>query len=236
MSESKIAKDIAKLSSTDESIGQLRDVLLLSDSKGKYIKRQIQRNDIIKLEIICSGGAKIDNAIIRSTALRKIQFSRNPIVLVWFGTCEFTDKNGSCITISEEAIGEIDRIFAKYEKYKKDILSLNNRATVIFLECPPVSISKYKQSKGIEVSGNDLSNDERLLSTIKDFNTKLHMLNEPYKSPKISQDVLQGSKKKGHQIKYKINFNLFLDGFHPGALLTKLWLYRFYSYARQLSL
>lgn len=136
MSENKLDKDLAKLSplvnGTCHGSLQPREVFLLSDSKGRCIQRQISSHDRIKIEVIYKGGARVTNDIVCNIACRKIRTSVSPVVLIWFGTCEFTHKIDNEITLNEEAIGEVDRVIASYENYKKRDITIKQTCNCYF--------------------------------------------------------------------------------------------------------
>ena len=74
---------------------------------------------------------------------------------------------------------------------------------------------------------------ETLKRTIDQLNEKLQEINSGYSSsssikpPNIGLDLIKSSKSKNEaKVEYTINYNLLLDGIHPGRELSKLWLYR----------
>ena len=80
--------------------------------------------------------AKITEDFLQIYTLNKIARLPNPVVILRFGTCELTDKRGRYIHIAEDLDSRLDYIKENYIKYKQQILSINNNAEVIYLECP----------------------------------------------------------------------------------------------------
>ena len=144
--------------------------------------------------------------------LHRIRSSTNPIVLVWLGSCEFTEKDRSSkITLKPKI--DVAKVVSDYEKFKRDILSFQSLAEVYFIETPTPYINVWNQMHGHEIDENL---DKELCSILSYFNEKLRELNSPLKPPSISQDLVQSSKKHRQQLtKYIFNKHLYVDGIHP---------------------
>ena len=75
-----------------------------------------------------------------------------------------------------------------------------------------------------------------LNGTVFNFNGRIRDLNSPLNTPKISQDLLQSSKKRTQQrVKYFFSRTLLFDGIHPEDKLAELWLLRFYKFIRKIA-
>lgn len=229
MTYNKVIKEIGKLQSEREGDFPTRDVFLLSDSKGRYLQDQVHASDTIKINFIYRGGFVINNPEFR-LSLHRIRSSRNPIVLIWLGTCEFTNKcKNSQITLKTEVC--FDSLIHQYEKFKADILTFQRSAEVYFIETSPIYISEWNKILG---HGEEEGLDQALYEKILVFNARLKELNSPLSPPSISQDLVQSSKKSTqHKTNYKINGHLYLDGIHPGDELAELWLLRLYKFIRR---
>lgn len=127
-----------------------------------------------------------------------------PIFFIWLGTCEFTIKEARNLYINEDTSVNVDLVVRKYESFKREILSINNKATVLFIECPPVLCSRWNVFRGVPGRSVDTDNtDDRLLQAIQYFNGKVNEMNGSHNAPRLYQDLIQTSKKKNSSIKYK---------------------------------
>ena len=231
MSFRKIEKSIAKLRVERGGEFQSRDIFLLSDSKGRYLQNEVRPSDSVKICFIYRGGFVINNPEFR-LCLHRIRSSTNPIVLVWLGSCEFTQKDkNSKITLKPEI--DVTRVVSEYEKFKRDILSFQSSAEVYLIETPTPYINVWNQMHGHEIDENL---DKELGGILSYFNEKLRELNSPLKPPSISQDLVQSSKKHTQQLtKYIFNKHLYVDGIHPEKSLAELWLLRFYQFIKRIA-
>ena len=231
MSFRKIEKSIAKLQSERGGEFQSRDIFFLSDSKGRKIQNEVNPSDSVKICFIYRGGFVIDNPEFR-LCLHRIRSSTNPIVLVWLGSCKFTEKDrNSKITLKPKI--DVAKVVSDYEKFKRDILSFQSSAEVYFIETPTPYINVWNQMHGHEIDENL---DKELCSILSYFNEKLRELNSPLKPPSISQDLVQSSKKRTQQLtKCIFNKHLYVDGIHPEKLLAELWLLKFYQFIKRIA-
>ena len=111
-----------------------RNVIFRSDSKGRSLLPFLT-NARVNL-IYRSGGSITDNntnSFMQSYTLDRIKRTYKPLVLLLFGTCELTVKNGKFISIPEDLEGRVRDVIDKYYSYKQKILQFNPEATVIFL-------------------------------------------------------------------------------------------------------
>lgn len=237
MSESKVAKELQKHFESEENVTisegrrQTKEVFLVRDSKGSYILRQINSQYQVKIRIIYKSGGVIDNEYLRRSVFQQARGSVAPIFIIWLGSCEFTKKENISLVINEESSSNVDLVISKYENFKREILAINSRATIVFIECPPISCIRWNECRG--VPGKCAENtDNKLSEVISYFNVKLNLINNPHNAPRFYQDLVQTSKRKNRSTKYKINYKLLTDGVHPSQNLTKLWLLKIYKLAR----
>ena len=242
MSLSKINDDVEtlknKILSDGLNKGNRRKIILLSDSKGRYLRKQVCRDNNINIHFINHKGANIFSEGLIQQTVRAARFERKPIALIWFGTCEFTVKTGKVIRVPDrpECIELlVEQVIVKYRELKNRIQRVNSSAEVYFVECPPMSIKRWIEKHSCR--GDEyIADDVKLTNLIKTFNRRLCELNGGIELPKITQDMIRSSKPKNRsKTKYKVNWTLYTDGIHPCDLLAKLWLYRLYSFARRRS-
>ena len=213
-----------------------RKIIILSDSKGRYLRNQACKGNTRNIHFVYRKGATISNQKLVQQVIRNAKFELNPIILVWFGTCDFTVKTGKEIRVAESSECTervVEKIIARYRELKRQILFVNKSANVFFVECPPISTKRWAE----RTSGNGdefIKQDEKLAILIQVFNTKLCELNLGIKVPKITQDLIRSSKQKHFKTRYKVNWNLYSDGIHPCDVLAELWLYRLYYFATNL--
>ena len=231
MSVSKLNKEIGKLVVEEEhraTPSRSRETFLISDSKGRFIEREITPKYYGELRIISRSGATIDDFNFRRQFLTNIRLANHPLVFIWFGTCELTNKKGKFIeTAFEENIFEkVDQLIVKYRYLKSDISRCNRHAKIIFLKCPYYSIVEWNRHKGCNDLQAYAGQETTLFSSIDYLNQKLDELNNTL-TPNLSQDIIRSSKRKSDKkVKYTKNFNLYLDGIHPGTHLSLLWLHK----------
>ena len=229
MSVSKLNKEISKLveeESKRQCPSRKRDTFLVSDSKGRFIERELTPRYYGDLKIISKSGATVDDTLFHRQFMPNIRLATKPIVLIWLGTCEITKKNGKFIELFANSNEKIDQIIVKYRYLKSDIQRTNRQAEVIFLACPYYSIVEWNRRKGCSDPSVYKNQDSELFSLIDYYNQKVTTLNA-VRTPNLSQDIIRSSKKKSaSRVKYTKNFSLYTDGIHPGNHLSLLWLHK----------
>ena len=230
MSLTKVCKDLSKLEESvlfEDQEKKLRPSFLVTDSKGRYLK-SVQSRSSKYPEILWKSGAKSDDADLKRDILDKVRGKENPIVLIWLGTCDFTQiGHQKFISLNEEV--SPDSLFQKLEVLETDIKVVNSSADVIFIECPIYSIVEWNSAKKHRDPSSFQSSDVLLQEKIEQFNIAVHAKNgDSFKTPKLSMDLLKNTKtKQGLHSRYFFNIkNLYNDGIHPCETLSKLWLRR----------
>lgn len=89
-----------------------RPVIFRSDSKGRSLLPHI--NHFNRINLIFRGGSKITDDFLQFYTLRRIANSINPVVILWFGSCELTVKKGKFIYLA-------DNIEAKLQTVKTNL-------------------------------------------------------------------------------------------------------------------
>jgi len=257
MSLSKINKEYKKLYRLYRRSSSFLDsnVILLSDSKGLALNEILSDDQKRKIRVIAKKGATITDIELARRVVRAVKNSSDPIVVVWFGTCEITAKEGKYITIKSHPYQNIEFTLTKYREFRDKLLRENHNTKIVFLECPYYSISRYNSrskkckdmnnnptplNKGKKHYPNLVVNkvrgrrqvalasqvDIKLCHMVDYFNDQLKLVNT-FKTPRISQDIIASGKRIGKEYtKYRKNWNTYTDGIHPMRTLTKLLLYR----------
>ena len=219
-------KQISKLQllKYDTNRNTSRPVLLRADSKGRSLLPYTNYRN--KLNLVFRGGATIRNEFLQSYTLNKIARLRNPVVILWFGSCEMTQKNGKYISLIDNPEDKLVQIRNDYIAYKQQIKNANKNSTIIYLECPFQSIVIWNFVKGHPSPGS-FKDEQRLLeSYITKLNHIIKEINGDQVVPHLSQDMIFSIKKKKRTPKYLKNFSLLYDGVHPSKTLSKLWYLR----------
>lgn len=95
MSEAKIIKELKKLYFDFKGKDILKDTYLLSDCKGLCLKKVLPNQYKNKFHILAENGANVNSDKLIDKLLRSIKEAEEPVILIWFGTCEITEKEGS---------------------------------------------------------------------------------------------------------------------------------------------
>ena len=226
---SKLTKEFNKLQTEEYQrpvTRVFRDCLLVTDSKGFFLSNEITRDYYGSIKIISRSGVTVDDQRFQRSLLRNIQIAIRPIVFVWFGTCELTDKVGKFISLKNNPTETVDQLIVKYRYFKSSIQRCNNSATVLFINCPYYSIVEWNRRKGCNNINQYLEQETLLHETIDYLNSNIDRINCT-RTPKLCLDIIRSSKKNSSsRVKYTKNFNLYIDGVHPGKHLSLLWLHK----------
>ena len=195
---------------------QRRQAFLMTDSKGRYLEAQVHRGEAI-VDIVWKSGARVDNKELLSIISDKIMNLDRPVVLVWLGTCEFTEKRGRNIYLREQ--NSVADVLARLQALKANIIKQNSSTEVIFLKCPIYSIIHENDRDSFS------SEDEQLHEKLEILNQDISHLNATT-VPNLSMDLLKNTKRKQgcrSNCVYKFQ-DLYKDGVHPIDILAELWL------------
>lgn len=213
-------------------------VIVVSDSKGSYLKTQTQNVEPERQIIYDYKPGSTTNQCVDYIFRNINTWKRNygsVLILVWTGTCDLTHKvfdssellDGSkhprkkFIDLNCTAIEEIT---LQYEK----VLSLNSDPCikVCILDVPYYSISLWNFRKGHPNSDAFLEADAILHERVDQLNSKIHSLNSLYefRSPHFCSDLVRTRKCRSRKIK-TVSWSLLCDdGIHPGKELCQLWI------------
>ena len=204
--------------------------IVLSDSKGGYLKNQVSglcgSTDIIWWY---RGGARTAEQLefARRKLGRELVGGQKVILLCWLGTCDLTEKRGKFIQLR---FSEIDEGVCFLTDRYRSLLALSSSftgVTVVLLDIPPFSIVEWNKAKGHPTSNDFKETDGILAQQIEVVNrwcSEHNTIDIP--TPRFGKDVLRPSKRKSKETRYSLNFGLYRDGVHPSGLLSKVWLKR----------
>ena len=214
---------IKKLEDGKFTIGN-KNVIMRSDSKGRAFLRFLSYRN--RIDLVYRSGATITNPFLQQNTLNKIRNTINPIVVLFFGTCELTSKIGRYICVPEDLESRITQVKENYLDYKTQILQANQIAKVIFLDCPYQSIVIWNFLHNHPSPGCFETDQKRLEEAIKSLNLIIREINGDQVVPRLSRDLVYSTKKKRKAPIYYRNYSLLKDGVHSGDLITKLWFLR----------
>jgi hypothetical protein len=219
MSSTGIQNQLSKIDRYLEDYdGNFRKCFLLTDSKGRYLLPFLERRE--NFVVVWKSGARINDAYILEQVKVKVTRVNSPLILIWFGTCDFTQLGRDMDKLLRDIT--VDSAVTSLLEMKSKLIQYNSTAEVIFLQCPVYSIYHWNLYKGLQCEEHY---DQVLHQLLSSFNSKIDELNGQY-SPKFSLDLEKNTKTKhGKKSKYFFNFkDLYIDGIHPGPALSELWL------------
>lgn len=231
MSNSKLQKTIARIEAklvSYTSNNNPRKVFILSDSKGYSLERaHLENTSNLQIQFFSEAGAGIQTNKHCDTLLESIKLLspiEEPLILIWFGTCELTQKSRKYILLRHRNEDRIDILIDLYKTYRDLIYSINSKATVIFLEVPHYSILVWNECKGHPDPISFLHDQSQLLGHIDRLNIKIKNLNVQTGILNFRRDLIKPTKRKSSDTLYNLNFKLYRDGIHPSRLLAELWM------------
>lgn len=205
-------------------IGGLRDVIVRGDSKARHLMPHVFNDPYININY--RPGAKIDHSFLQHHTLHRVSRSHRPIVIIWMGTCELTEKRGRFIKLVPNVEDALERIRINYTKYKEQVLRANRESTVIFWECPYMNIEIWNRAKGHSSPDIFKFEQSEMENTIDKLNLILKEINGEIRTPRLAQDFTHSYKKKNKARQYYKNYKVLTDGIHPGKPVSKLWYLR----------
>lgn len=203
---------------------QRRRAILVSDSKGRYLRNEIGRGEEI-LDVISESGASSNDGRLLPSVREKIIGLDRPLIFLWLGTCDFTEKRGGRFIHLRDI--SVEDVIARIRDLKTRILEVNGSAEIVTLCIPIYSIEEYNSHRGHQHCEIFKDDDTVLQQKVESFNTEVLSLNEVH-TPNFSRDLLKNTKRRrprsvssSYILKFK---DLYIDGIHPCPLLSKVWL------------
>lgn len=200
MSNDKLQREILKLrNKLSHQRAFNKTPIILSDSKGKYLK--LQRNLAIESGVRFwhkKGATTRDSyKYLEGQIEEAVRHYKNIVFYVWLGTCDLTDFNRKNRYISlrsrdsssvNDIINNFRRIYALVAKYKT--------VELVFLEIPVYSIvcwNKYQGHKFSEQFQNDDLKLEEQINTVYSFIRETNLIFRKH-STKFSCDLQNSGK------------------------------------------
>lgn len=207
---------------------QDRTVIVISDSKGRYLQRcirDIEPENHIVWQFQGGRSSKQAADYVLNNIRRYLRRYRNILIVVWTGTCDLSKKIGKYVDLGNTTI---DDIIIQYER----VFDLNriygDNVKIIVLECPYYSISIWNSFKGHPDCSTFDHSDKLLHDKITELNTRIQILNESHSvvAPKFGLDLIKFRKTRNTHRPKTVSYSFLLDGIHPGVTLSKYWIRR----------
>lgn len=206
-------------------IGGFRDVILRGDSKVRSFMGHVYKDPY--MNIAYRPGAKIDNSFLQYHTLHRVRRSFRPIVVIWMGTCELTDKRGRFIRLVDNLEEKLDYIRTSYMNYKEQVLKANGESTVIFLECPYMNVEIWNRTKNHPSPDVFKFEQEDMETAVDKLNLIFKEINGEIRTPRLAQDFTDSHRKRKNKPRqYYKNYKILTDGVHPDKPVAKLWYLR----------
>ena len=77
-----------------------KNVILRSDSKGRCLLPYF--NNANRFSLIYRPGAKINDTFMQDYTISRIRRTKQPLVIIFLGTCELTNKQGKYIFLPQD--------------------------------------------------------------------------------------------------------------------------------------
>lgn len=226
MSLAHYSKYLHKADSLDRDLpSRKRTAIVLSDSKGNYIKQHVTNR--VEQDIIwCCNKSQTSEAGLHwlfANIDKKLERYGELSIYIWLGTCDLTIK-GKYVALKSNYLDVSAKTIEKYQSLLDD--TRFKGVKIVFLEIPYFSIKEYNRFLGHKDPDSFVEQDQQLETAISKFNSQIHKLNEVngVKSPKFCVDLIRGRGRKRSGVKYYNNFNVYTDGIHPKPILAKYWL------------
>ena len=190
---------------TVPSTNQKRTLIIVSDSKGKYLKRCVQnivpeKNTVFEFK----GGRTTKQAedYICSNIDYYIHRYGSILLVLWTGTCDLTKKvqskqfNGKIIVDLSDT--SVEEIVIQYQRFFSLCQSRGDLLKSLLLECPYYSITIWNSFQGHPDSSVYDHSNKVLHEKITELNDKIKCLNSEQGiiSPRFSTDMIKCRKLK----------------------------------------
>lgn len=203
-------------------------VVVLSDSKGRYLEKNRQPQWNVKF-YYKSGRRLAEGLYWLRGNIRYLNRANDTVHLyVWLGTCDLTRKVGSQLELRHSSLEECYSCVTQQICRFYRLVSQYPSIKIIFLEIPPYSMVQWHQTKHVVVDDSLHRQEFELYKRIclvnefiQEKNDSLHVI-----SPRFKLDLTNIRKAAGKESRRSISFRHYIDGIHPSDLLSVVWLKR----------
>ena len=230
MSETRLTKYLQLPRQPIEGTKQATPVIL-SDSKGLYLKNQVQHPEERNIVWWCKKGATIEERLhwLGTNINSQIREQGNIHLYIWLGTCNLTKKGkSSSISIANQHPNAAEEVIDALQKFK-DLMKPYPDSRLTILEIPHYSIVHWNTARNHPKPETFKEQDEQLQQQIDDinkfiyqYNTTQHVRSLPLNNHLKARKQAPRGRNKPHKAYY--NYNLYTDGIHPKPILARAWL------------
>lgn len=219
-----------------DKISTVDKLIILSDSKGKYLKSEFDKLGLTNPHILwwCQSGRRTEDGVKKLDQMINWLTAKGDkvYVLFWHCTCDLSVKQGKYIFQRHRWTTElIEHLSLNFEK----LVQLNSRHSNVnigILETPPIFTKQWNKSRDYDfvdgISDSDLHEQVKETNKIiREYNIRLG-----FTAPKFECDFIwsRRDKKKGSSgtttTRYTFSSALNRDGVHPIDIIAKKWLFK----------
>ncbi|CAC5401871.1 unnamed protein product [Mytilus coruscus] len=234
MSENKLWKFLNRPASSHPSTPCSYTPILLSDSKGNYLK-EFLGNTVVdnKVKCWCKSGSTVEKSYywLKANIENKILIHGKLWIYIWLGTCNITTKEGNFISISSEDNQAVLNITHYFQEFST-LIQKYPECKITFLEIPVFPIESFNKSRNHPDPKVFKNQDLKLQDQIYELNSCIRHTNSTINShsPQFSCDLYRrsnyrrGNNHRNPAARAFYNFYLYLDGIHPERILAQVWL------------
>ena len=207
-----------------------RTPVLLSDSKGFCLERQVRVNPERFFEFWCSKSYTASDTLLylQQNLQSHVQRLGNITLFVWIGTCNLTTKTDKFIDVASHDSSSAYGLIEQLKEIYTFVRTFGDSVKLVVLHIPVYSIYHFNRSKRRDWDNYE-AKDVILHKNIAVVNRYIDDINRILNvySPSLSDDLVKSKKKNSlSRMKYTYTFSPYVDGVHPGQTLSKLWLTR----------
>jgi lysophospholipase L1-like esterase len=205
--------------------------VMLSDSKGIYLKNNIIHPFDNNIVWWCKGGSTIEKSLawLEHNIDAKLR-TLGPIRLyIWLGTCNLKRKGKTPhIALTSNNDDSVKHIIRNLNNFK-EFLANYHQVQVIFLEIPVYSIVSWNRYHH-HIDPTDFKEQDRdLQQQISKVNQEIRQRNSDLQtnSPDFSKFLKASARHRRRSQRdtwHYYNFKLYKDGVHPTQKLARVWL------------
>lgn len=212
-------------------------LVLLSDSKGSYLKSELDTIKLNKPEIVWAtnpGKTTEQGADYLDRKLKSIaENNGKTLVGFWYGTCDITIKQGQFIFQRYKCTEDLMNKLRESYKRLVTLQTKYDNVNIGILEIPPIFTKEWNRHKDYEFV--DLISDDKINEQVSEANKLIRQFNKDldFQSPQFECDfVLSHRKKKKStrevetKTRYVLSSALLKDGVHPIPVVARKWLHK----------
>lgn len=203
-------------------------LVFLSDSKGRYLEPHCLPSHSV--EFSYRSGLRLAEGFywLQRRLANDSQYNDRVYYYIWLSTCDLTLKSGNQIRLRHSTdIDCFSYVTRQIDRYYR-LVSQYANVNLVFLEVPPYSVVEYNRAKGLQVGVVEHETDLELFTRIIHINEHIRLRNDAHnvQSPRFRLDLLNIRKRAGKEARRTVRYTHYIDGIHPGPLLSKVWMRR----------